>query len=110
MDFTAIFQAIAAFFGFATKVIPTDKIREDLHQIKKPRLEENEKVKIYNKAYIRLKDHPEINIETDVKFNYDNLNEDDQKELIELLTDRITAYRKKHPIIFNKWLKQNNLK
>lgn len=106
---TAIAEAIKAFFGFATKVVPSDVIREDSHVINRPRLEQKQKIAIYNREFRRLKDHPEINIATDVEFVDENLNEEDKKELIELLTNRITAYRRSHPVIFRKWLKQNNL-
>jgi hypothetical protein len=101
---SALFLAIKSMFEFGSKVTPPDQIRLDNHDIKKPRLTAQEKTKIYDIAYRRLKNHTEIDIATDVKFNYDNLHEDDQKELTELLTARITEYRKRHPIIFRKWL------
>ena len=106
---TAIAEAIKAVFGFAAKVTPSEKVQDDLHEIRKPRLEQSQKIKIYDREYRRLRNHPEINIATDIEFVDDNLSEEDKKELIELLTTRITAYRKKHPSIFRKWLKQNNL-
>ena len=110
MDFTAWLEAIKAFFGFATKIIPDDTIRDDNHVIRKPRLEEMQKVKIYNREFIRLKDHPEIPIALDVHFIDKNLADEDRIELIDLLTRRITKYRQNHPVIFHKWLKENNLK
>lgn len=106
---TAIAEALSAIFNFGTKVVPSDVIREDNHQIRKPRLEQREKIRIYDVAFRRLKNHTEIDIATDVKFNYDNLDEEDQKELIDLLTKRIIEHRKKHPVLFRKWLRQNNL-
>ena len=106
---TAIANAIAALFGFATKAVNPDEVRIDNHKIAKPRLEEREKIAIYDREFRRLKDHTEINIATDLNFVDDNLNED-KKELLELLTARITKYRQEHPIIFSKWLKANNLK
>lgn len=106
----AIAEAIKALFGFASKVTPSEEVQDDLHKIKKPRLEQREKIKIYDREYRRLKNHTEINIATDIEFVDDNLNDEDKKELIELLTNRITKYRLRNPILFNKWLKQNNLK
>jgi hypothetical protein len=106
---TAIAEAIKAVFGFAAKVTPSEKVQDDLHEIKKPRLEQKQKIAIYDREFRRLKDHTEIPVPLDINFVDDNLNEDDKKELIELLTKRITEYRLKHPVIFHKWLKQNNL-
>lgn len=111
----ALFEALKAMFEFGQKVTPPDKIRLDNHEIKIPRLTAQEKTKIYDIAFRRLKNHTEIDIATDVKFNYDNLNADDQKELIELLTARIYEYRKenaeKFPLLypkFKKWLSLQN--
>lgn len=107
---TAIAEAIKAIFGFAVRVTPSEKVQDDLHEIRKPRLEQKQKIAIYDREFRRLKDHTEIDIALDVDFVDENLNEEDKKELIELLTKRITEYRLKHPIIFRKWIKQNNLK
>jgi len=68
------------------------------------------KIKILNREFKRLKNRTEIDIKISVAFVNDNLNEEDQKELIELLTAMVTEHRKKHPIIFRKWLKKNNIK
>ncbi len=106
---TAIIEAVTAIFKFGEKVAPPDEIKISNHEIKKPRLEQKEKVSIYDAAYRRLKDHTEIDIWQDIQFNYDNLSEQDQKELFELLTDRIRQYRLNHKIRFKKWLKQENL-
>ena len=106
---SAIAEAIKAFFGFATKVTPSEKVQDDLHEIRKPRLEQKQKIAIYDREFRRLKDHTEIPIPLDVSFVDDNLNEDDKKELIELLTKRIIEYRFRHKLIFGKWLKANNL-
>lgn len=102
---TALFNAIASVFGFGTKAIVPDEVRIKNHEIAIPRLEAKEKIRIYDVAFRRLKNHPEIDIATDVAFNYDHLNQDDQVELVEMLTDRITEYRRKRPILFRKWLK-----
>ena len=107
---TAIALALKSFFDFLTKSVPSDKIREDNHDIEKPRLLEDEKIKILNREFNRLKNNPELDITTSVSFVDDNLNSEDQKELISLLIARITEYRKNHPILFRKWLKNNNLK
>jgi hypothetical protein len=105
----ALFEAIKGAMQLATKAIPSDKIREENQQIKIPRLQQNQKIAIYDREYRRLKDHTEIAIPLDVNFVDDNLNPEDKKELIELLTHRIIAYRKKHPIIFKKWLAENGI-
>lgn len=105
----AMAEAIKAIFGFASKVVPSEKVQDNLHDIKRPRLEQKQKISIYDREFRRLKNHTEIDIATDVNFVDENLNEEDKKELIELLTKRITEYRLRHPVIFHKWLKQNNL-
>ena len=107
---TAIAQAIQAFFGFFTKAVPSDAIREDRHVIAKPRLEQEEKIAIFNREFNRLKNHTELSIPVCVSFVDDNLNIDDQKELTELLIDRITKYRKNHPVVFRRWLIENKIK
>lgn len=107
---TAIAQALKAFFDLLTKAIPSDAMRENKQAIVEPRLKQEEKIKIFNREFRRLKNHTELNIATSVNFVDDNLNPEDQKELIELLISRIFEYRKNHPIIFRKWLKQNNIK
>ena len=106
---TAIAEAIKAFFGFATKVVPSDVIRDDNHAIAKPRLEQKQKIIIYDREFRRLKDHTEISIPLDVTFIDSNLNELDREELIQLLEKRITEYRLRHKLIFGKWLKANSL-
>ena len=74
------------------------------HEIKKKKLTANQMISIYDKDYIRLRDHWEIDIATDVNFVHDDMDEEDRRELIELLTNRITRYRKRFPIRFKKWL------
>lgn len=107
---SAIAQALKAFFELLTKAIPTDQIRQDNHDIRKPKLQQEQKIQILNREFNRLKNKTELDIRTSVKFVDDNLNLEDQEELIELLTARIAKYRKNHPVIFAKWLKKNNLK
>lgn len=102
-----IFDMLLGVSKVVEKAIPPDEIRIRQSEMKAPRLEQNEKIIIYDKAFRRLKNHPEIDIATDVAFNYDNLNAEDRAELIELLTARITEYRKKHRILFKKWLTKN---
>ena len=106
---SAIAEAIKAFFGFATKVVPSDVIRDDNHAIAKPRLEQKQKIIIYDREFRRLKDHTEIAIPLDVNFVDSNLNDLDRQELVELLQKRITEYRLRHKLIFGKWLRANNL-
>ena len=107
MFFLEILKAVEALFGFLGKALPSDKIRETSQEINKPLLEEKERIRIYDIAYRRLKNHPEIVIENDVNFVNSNLHDDDKKWLIENLTARIHEYRRAHPVIFRKWLKAN---
>ena len=105
-----ILALLSQMFAFATKVTPSDKIREKHQDIVTPKLEMGVFVAIYNKEYIRLRNHPEIDIKTDVNFTLQHSMPIEQEEqLIQLLTDRITSYRLRHKIIFRKWLKTQNL-
>ena len=104
---SAISAAVGKMFGFAEKVIPSDKIRESNHERLKIRREESEIIKIYDRQYRRIKDHPEIDITTDVRLVCDNLPDDQEAALIELLTSRIKAYRHRHPILFKDWVRAN---
>lgn len=108
----AVAQAIKAAFGFGAKAIEPKEIRIDNHLIEKPKLQQQQKIEIYDREFRRLKDHTEISIPLDINFVDDNLNDEDTGELIKLLTSRITAYRKKNAWArpkFKKWLKENNI-
>lgn len=99
-----LFKSFGSLFNMVGKAIPSDKIREDNNALRKPRKEGKEMIEIYNREYIRLVSHPEINIATDVNFVDDNLPDDQKAELIEDLTNRIFEHRKNHPIIFREFL------
>lgn len=106
----AIAVAIQKMFSFAQAEIPPDVIRIDNHEIEKPRLEEKELIAIYDKQYIRLKDHWEIDIATDTNFICANLNNEQRESMITDLTNRIFLYRGRHKIIFRKFLATNTYK
>ena len=106
----SLFKAISALFVAITKITPSDVIREDNQRRLRIRRDSAEMIKIYDREYRRLKNHTEINIATDVKFSDDNLPDDQEKELIELLTARVTEYRKRHPVLFKRWLRENEIK
>lgn len=97
-------------FSFVEKVTPPDEIRISQYEVKKPRLEQREKIRIFDREFRRLKNHTELSIDESVEFVNDNLDEEDKKELKKLLSDRIVEYRKKRPVIFKKWLKENGYK
>lgn len=104
---SALFQMVSSIFGFGTKVIPSDKIREEKLNISIPRLTGQEKTKIYDSCFHDLRRHPEIIIETHINFVHDALNEDDKKELVELLTARLNADPIYHRKKFKKGIKYN---
>lgn len=106
---TLILETLKSLFSLAEKAVPPDKIREDRFEIKKPRLEQEEKNAIFDRQFMRLRNRTEIPIKTHIAFVLDHLDPEDQKELTELLMARIIAYRKKRPVKFRKWLKENNL-
>ena len=102
-----IIALISQALSFATKLTPDDKNRDTTQTINLPRLEANAYIKIYDKEYIRLRNHTEIDIAQDVDFvTRHSMPADQEKELIDMLTARINAYRERHPIIFNKWLQK----
>jgi len=86
-----IAMAIAAFFGFMTKAVPSDKIRETKLEVHLPRLESSERLKLIKTAYKELKRHPEISVANHVHFTYDVLHPDDQEQMIQELTERLNA-------------------
>ena len=102
-----LLEAIIAMFGTITKLTPSDAIREDNQRRLRIRRDSAEMIRIYDREFRRLKYHTEIDISTDVKFSDDNLPDDQEKELIELLTARVKEYRHNHPIIFRKWNREN---
>lgn len=109
-----MWEAIKAFFlawtsanRVAEKALPSEKIQEAKFEQAKPRLEFKEKQKILKQSFNYLKAKTNVDIETYVKYTLDHLPEDDQTELIYLLSSQVKEYRKAHPIIFKQWLKDN---
>jgi hypothetical protein len=92
----AIFDAIGAMFGFWTKVIPSDKLREDRFEVMKETLIESQVKKIADKRN-KLADemfgdlvvHPELSVEDKVNFEASELNEGEKELLIEILKARL---------------------
>ena len=105
----ALFQAWNSANKVAEKALPSKKIQEEKFEQAKPRLEYEEKQATICVAFQYLKNEPEIDIDNYVNYSFDHLSEDDQKEIKQILKEKIYEYRKKHPIIFKKWLKENNL-
>ena len=111
-----MWEAIKAFFlawsstnKVVEKALPSEKIQEEKFEQAKPRLELEEKQAVIRVAFQYLKNDTEINIDNYVNFSLDHLSEGDQKEIKQILKEKVYEYRKKHPIIFKKWLKENNL-
>mgnify|MGYP003348623088 FL=1 len=105
----ALFQAWNSANEVAKKALPSEKIQEEKFEQAKPRLELEEKQAVIRVAFQYLKNDTEINIDNYVNFSLDHLSEGDQKEIKQILKEKVYEYRKKHPIIFKKWLKENNL-
>lgn len=99
-----IAMAIAAFFGFLTKSVPSDKIRETRLEVHLPRLNSNERLKLLKTAYNYLKKRPEVDVANHVHFTYDVLAPEDQEQLIQELTERLNAT----PIYNRKKAKQHD--
>jgi len=89
------------------KALPSEEERKVKLELKKDRLEQYEKIKIYNRAFKQLNKERNPDVETFVKYSLDHLNEDDQQELVEMLKKRIFDFRSKHHIIYSRWLKEN---
>ncbi len=103
-----ILALISQAFSFATKLTPDDAHRDKTQDINLPRLEANVFIQIYDKEYMRLRNHVEINISQDVDFVLrHSVNPEQEKELIDMLTARVKAYRHRHKIIFRKWCRDN---
>lgn len=107
---TAIADAIKALFTFLSNLTPSQVVKDDNHVIARPRLQQQEKISILNREYQRLKNETELSIAENVSFVDDNLDPQDQLELTSILTAKIYNYRKNHPVVFRKWLKENNIK
>jgi hypothetical protein len=103
----AIAVSLGKMFDLGNKLVPPDVIRIDNHEIEKPRLEDSELIRRYNKQYTRLKDHWEIDIASDTNAIFVNMNDEQRALMIENLTNRIFAYRSRHKIIFRKFLATN---
>lgn len=109
-----MWKAIETFFlawfsanKVAEKALPAEKIQEAKFEQAKPRLEQKEKEKILKNAFNYLKKREDLDVKIYVQYTLDHLPEDDQSELIILLTSQVREYRKAHPIIFKQWLKEN---
>lgn len=94
---TALFTALGQFFGVVNKAIPPDEIRTDNHNIQKPKKESRVRNQLEQQAFNYLKRNPETDVATYVNYRYDSLEEEDRKELTELLTARLNAFWQKHP-------------
>lgn len=91
-----------------TKIIPSDEIRNGRFDIHKSRLSEFERTRAYDIEFRRLKNHTEISIADDVAFIDYNLTDDERALMIRMLTARVDAYRRRHPILFRKWIKSQD--
>lgn len=113
----AVAKVFVAMFSFAKALIKPDSVRIDDAERAKPRKDSREIIRIYDREYMRLKWHTEIDIASDVNLVNDELPEDQKRELIANLTDRIFQFRGKNPVLFKKfletkmyqdWLKKQN--
>lgn len=105
---SSVLAFLTAMLATISKLTPSDKVREEAQERRRQRVSSLEFTKIYDRQFHRLKAHTEIDIKTDVSFINYNLPDDQEAMLVELLTARVKKYRQRHPIIFRKWLKENN--
>lgn len=105
----ALFQAWTSTNKVVEKALPSEKVNNEKFEQAKPRLTLIEKEKTVSVAFHYLKNDTEIDIDNYVNYALDHLSDGDQKEIKQLLKEKVYEYRKRHPIIFKQWLKQNNL-
>lgn len=79
------------------------------HEIEKPRKTAQEIDRMLDKDFRELVYRTEMDIENYVNVVHDAMEDGQRKEYAQSLVERITGYRKKHRIIFRKWLKEKNL-
>ena len=98
MWLTELFKAIGAMFTFGATVAPSDKLREDRFEVKKPTLETTERIRRQNKIFNKIKNVPDADIRSFV-LEWTDLNEEDTETMVKNITVRIAEYRRDYPII-----------
>ncbi len=94
----SLWDAIISINKVVEKALPSDELRDKQFEVKKPTLSESQVKAIADKRN-RLADemfgdlvrHPEISIENKVNFEAKELEPEERKLLIELLTERLNA-------------------
>jgi hypothetical protein len=90
-------------FGEATAKAVSDRtdpeeVKVSKHEIKKPTLELNERLKRQNKIFNRIKNVPDADVRNSV-LEFTDLNEEDTNLMVSNISARINEYRRDHPII-----------
>lgn len=100
MWLTKLFEAITAIFSFSQKAIPSDELREGRFEVTKPTLTEAQVKKIADKRnklademFGDLRRHPELSVEDKVNYEATELDSEEKKLLIKILTDRLNSDR-----------------
>lgn len=101
MWLTALFEAIKAGFSFGTKAIPSDKMREETQQIRKPRLTLKERDKILSESIVYLDLHPALQAENYCAWKFDSLDADDIADITKILTEKYSK-RKQRSLKYHK--------
>lgn len=101
MWLTALFEAIKAGFSFGTKAIPSDKMREETQQIRKPRLTLKERDKILSESIVYLDLHPALQAENYCAWKFDSLDADDIEDITKILTEKYSK-RKQRSLKYHK--------
>lgn len=98
MWLSELFKAISAMFTFGTRVAPSDKLREDRFEVVKETLTEAQVKKIADKRnrlademFGDLRRHPELSIEDKVNYEATELDSEEKKLLIKILSDRLNS-------------------
>lgn len=102
--FKAIIQFLAQLLGVVDKAIPDAQERAENRERTKTRISGREFIKIYDREFRRLKNHPEIIIADDVNYVNEVMEDSQCKELIGLLESRILEFRSKKPKKYGVWL------
>ena len=105
MWLTELLKTIGLGFIFGTKAIPSDKIREDLHDEKEDLRKQDFSQQMINDDFNYLKRRTEINIKDYLEYIHPTLEGLDK--YTEIVTAMVHEFRYDRPIIYRKWIKDN---
>lgn len=91
---SAIASAVGKIFGFAEKVVPSEKLQEERHEERKPLIEQDNNQKIINDDFNYLKRRVEIDMWDYVRNIHPKMGVEEIARYHKILVARVTEYRK----------------